>query len=393
MLGVLYTDTFTVELETVIPDSIRTDEQPVSMFGSIIDSEFGRIEAGTFTEFRMTGSNLFFGDSLSLDSIVLDLELSGFYGNYSDLQKLRIFELNENLERAAEYYNTDSVETLDQINLASISDRDVQFNSEAEFKRGLRIRLSDVLGNKILNASSDQLLNNENFRAFFKGLYIGTGSVSQTSREPGAMYYFNAGGLISGLTLYYNGKIGGEYYDTLNYKFVMNDDAARFHKITRTADAGTFYHQVLNNPTTTGAEYLLCQAGIPAYVYVKIPNLRNIFPIAVNKAELEIPVITEYFGANQKYQPPNIIQGVEADVNKQMTGALFTSAIFDVNQQAYNIILSSYTQRMINAQGENNGFLLSSLNLNTNINRVILAGAKHPTRKPKLKLTYTTIPR
>lgn len=391
LLNVQFTDTLSVEIETRLSDSTRTDEQPVNMFGNLIDPDFGRILTSTFTSFRMAGSNLFLGDSLQLDSIVLQLELTGFYGDYKDAQILQVYELEQKPLRENTYYNSDSISVASS-NLLYSGGQSIQFGSEETFKQPYRIRLSNTLGQKILNATPEQFQNNETFTEFFKGLYLSTSPVSYVSKEPGAVYYFKPDGSITGLYLYYKGKIGGVFYDTLSYRFQINEDAGRFSRIRRQEIAGSLLDQVKQNPEVQGKQYALLQAGIPVNVFVKIPNLHNLFPVAVNKAELELPVLTEYFGGSEKYQPPSIIQGQESDALGN-AGDLFTSAIFDLEKKVYTVALSSYSQRMINSASANYGFYLSSLNQSTNLNRVVLAGMNHPTRKPKLKISYTSVPK
>lgn len=390
LLNVQHTDTLSVELETRFLDSIRTDEEPVNMFGNLIDADFGRIRTATFTNFRLAGSNLFFGDSLSLDSVVLKLELTGFYGDNTDPQDLEIFELDEKPLRENTYLNRDSL-SCTTTNLVHASSQTLQFPANTPAKT-ISIRLSDAFGQKLLNASSDNLLNNDNFTNFLKGLYISTRPVAQTSREPGAVYYFKPDGAITGLYLYYNGKLGGIYSDTLSYRFQINEDAARFTRIIRSETSGRLISQV--EQEVPGSDvYQLLQAGLPIEVKVRIPNYGNLFPVAVNKAELELPVLTEYFGSESRYQPPTIIQGIESNASGAPEGGAITSAIYDTENKVYTVALSSYSQRMINTPANNYGFFLSSLNSTTNLNRVVLAGMKHPTRKPRLKITYTSIPK
>jgi hypothetical protein len=390
LLSVQFTDTMEVEIESRISDSIRTDEEPINMFGNLIDPEFGRIRTSTFTNFKLAGSNLFLGDSLSLDSIVLKLELTGFYGNYSDVQQLEVLELDEKPIRENAYYNTDSL-NCKSTNLIHPSRTSLKFNSDSEFKQTLTLRLSDALGLKILNATASELQNNENFNEFFKGLYLSTKPIAQTSREPGAVYYFKPEGTISGLYLYYNGKIGGVYSDTLSYRFQINEDAARFSKIERSDIQGRLIEQVGASPSLN--PYLLLQAGIPVSLFVKFPNLHNLFPVAVNRAELEIPILTEFMGADAKYQAPTIIQGKISDVNGVSSETGFTSAIYDVDNKMYKVAVSSYSQQMINNPSLNYGFYLTSLNSSTNINRVVMGSRNHPTRRPRLLISYTSIPK
>jgi len=395
MIGVYSVDTFTLEMETIQRDSVRTDENPIDMFGNLIDPDFGRISTSWFTQFRMGGNNLYFGDSLSLDSIVLELDLfSGFYGNLSDYQAFRIYELDQPLIREAEYYNKDSVSTLSQNNLASHAS--IGFASNSDFKTKIQVRLKDELGNKILNATSDQLLNNQNFLEFFKGLYIGTQAVTQSSKEPGAVYYINSNTGNNKLTLYYNGKIGGVYYDTLSYSFSVNTDCARFSRIVRTESVSKLYDEVLNGDEMYGRQYLLTQAGLGLDVFVRIPNLKVLFPATVNRVDFILPVLTEYFGANAKYSPPVNLGASYAGENKEILTGIWGTAKYEAGIQSYKMAptnMEYFCQNVINGKAPNTGFILRSENYSTNINRVVLAGPEHPTRKPILRIFYTPPPK
>jgi hypothetical protein len=392
VIGLLFTDTVKALPGTLVRDSTRTDETGMLMFGNLIDPEFGRIHTASFAQFRMTGSNLVFGDSLILDSLVLELGLDGFYGNYSDPQKLRVYELDENMIREGEYFNTDSLAVKGN-NLALKTE--LKFNAGSELLSGIKIRLSDALGNRILQAGPDNLLNNQSFLQFFKGLYFSTEAVPQSSREPGAIYYVRPQSPATKLTLYYRGKMGEVFYDTLSYSFLINDDAAYFNKITRSEYAGRLFGQSLQDTSGNAQPYIFLQAGMLSDIWLKIPDLPALRPAIVNRAMLEIAVLDEFNGANSKYLPPRNLDMFYADENGRAAlsfGTLTYNAEKSVYQLSSALPFAQYCQTVISGRLPNYGVIIRSSAPSTSINRVVLGGPGHPTRAPRFHVYYTLAP-
>lgn len=392
VIGLRFTDTVKVLPGTLVRDSTRTDETNTLMFGNLIDPEFGRIQTASFAQFRMTGSNLVFGDSLILDSLVLELALDGFYGNYSDPQKLKVYELEESMLREAEYYNTDSI-AVKGTNLAMKTE--LKFNAGSELLSGIKIRLNDALGNRILQAGSDNLLNNQAFLQFFKGLYFSTEAVPQSSREPGAIYYVQPQSPATKLTLYYKGKMGDVFYDTLSYNFIINDDAAYFNRIIRSEYQGRLFGQSLQDTTGKAQPYIFLQAGTLSDIWLKIPDLTALKPAIVNRAMLEIAVLDEFNGANNKYLPPRNLDMFYADENGR-AALFFGSLTYNAEKSVYQLGATSpfaqYCQTVISGRLPNYGVIIRSSAASTSINRVVLGGPGHPTRPPRFHIYYTLAP-
>lgn|GEM_PF-1357969 len=392
VIGLAFTDSIQAKPKTFLRDSTRTDETGKLMMGNLLDPEFGRMHTASFAQFRMTGSNLAFGDSLILDSLVLELGLDGFYGDFTDAQQLQVFELNESLLREGEYFNTDSIAVTGS-NLAVQSE--LRFNTGSELLSGIKIRLNDALGNRILQASQENLLNNQNFLQFFKGLYFSTQSIAQNSREPGAIYYINPTSPTTRLKLYYKGKIGDVFYDTLSYSFLINDDAAYFNRIIRSEYENRLFGQALTDTLGVGSSFLFLQAGNLSDIWLKIPQLESLRPAIVNRAMLEIAVLNEYNGANNKYLPPGSLDMFYADENGR-AALFFGTLVYNPTRSVYQLGNTSpfaqYCQTVISGRLPNYGVIIRSSAPSTSINRVILGGPGHPTRAPRLDLYYTLAP-
>lgn len=388
-ITVHYTDTVTVELQTWNQDTVRSDEPKVQMFGSILDPEFGRLDASSFAQFVMTGSSLFLGDSLSLDSIVLSLDMFGYYGDFSERLKLNVYELEQDLNISNAYYTSDTIATIATKNLAI--NRNVYFTSSS-FAQGLRIRLDTSLGNKLLFADSASRSNNAQFIKLFKGLYLGSEPVTAGVKEPGVVYYFNPTGSKTKLSLYYKGKIAGIYYNNLQFDFLMNAEAARFNRIQRSQTEGRLLAEALNNPNTVGKQNVLLQGGSPKTVYVKIPNLSNLGPATINRAELVLRADKSKLGSDNRYAPPSTILACFATLDSLRDQPNFTSSSLDVDRYEYVLPITNYAQRLMSRTISNYGIFIFSQSEQVGLNRVVLGGSSHPTLKPYLRITYTKTP-
>jgi hypothetical protein len=97
-IQLLKTDTTTIVAYSVIDDSIRTDEASNMLLGSIKDPVFGTVVAGFYTQVRLSTNGHSFGTNPQLDSLVLQMAYSNYYGDTTTLQTLQVFELEEDLD-------------------------------------------------------------------------------------------------------------------------------------------------------------------------------------------------------------------------------------------------------------------------------------------------------
>jgi hypothetical protein len=313
----------------------------------------------------------------------------GYYGDFSERLKLNVYELEQDLNISNAYYTSDTIATIATKNLAI--NRNVYFTSSS-FAQGLRIRLDTSLGNKILFADSASRSNNAQFIKLFKGLYLGSEPVTAGVKEPGVVYYFNPTGSKTKLSLYYKGKIAGIYYNNLQFDFLMNAEAARFNRIQRSQTEGRLLAEALNNPNTVGKQNVLLQGGSPKTVYVKIPNLSNLGPATINRAELVLRADKSKLGSDNRYAPPSTILACFATLDSLRDQPNFTSSSLDVDRYEYVLPIANYAQRLMSRTISNYGIFIFSQSEQVGLNRVVLGGSSHPTLKPYLRITYTKTP-
>src|SRR5690606_22511923 len=132
-------------------------------------------------------------------------------------QTMRVYELLDAIFIDSAYFSASerNVSELDYATFSFTPGPRTPFVSGADtLSPALRIRLSDVstaLDEKILNASETDLESADDFKAYFKGLYVMAESVG----SDGAILYYNLTTNLSRLTIYYS----NETDDSLRYDF------------------------------------------------------------------------------------------------------------------------------------------------------------------------------
>ncbi|MBN2762151.1 MAG: DUF4270 family protein, partial [Bacteroidales bacterium] len=91
-------DTFSVEMSTVIQDSVPTSATGAMLVGKYQDTVFGSISCISYCQIGLP-STISLGEDDIYDSIVLVLEYSKyFFGDTNSLAELSIHQLNESIE-------------------------------------------------------------------------------------------------------------------------------------------------------------------------------------------------------------------------------------------------------------------------------------------------------
>ena len=104
------TDTVEVVCHSYL-DSVSTGNVINVLLGSMNDPVFGGSEAGFYTQFRPSVAGQSFGNNPVLDSLVLQLSVTNYYGDTTVFQTVHAFELSDTLSVLSTYYNTSEVST------------------------------------------------------------------------------------------------------------------------------------------------------------------------------------------------------------------------------------------------------------------------------------------
>jgi hypothetical protein len=387
-----YTDTTTVKTLTVREDSLRTDEVSRYLLGSYTDSVFGRTDAGIYAQVLLPSLNVNLGSSLSLDSAVLTLAYSGYYGDTTTPQMFRIYQMTEDMHLDSGYYSNRAF-SYNPVELGSItvapSPGDSVLVNGVNTAPHLRIPLNPISGAALLQMSSDsQLTTNENFLSLFKGLYIKADPVN----SGGGIFYFNLLDPQSKLTLYYQNSVA----DSQSFSFVFTTASARMTH---------FDHEYLSPLTPVGQQladsthgdslvYLQSMAGVKTKI--RFPNLKNLIAggmIAVNKAELEITVADN---SDNRLAVPGQILVLGIDVNgtpvflpDQFEPSAYYGGVYNATTRKYKFNIARYVQSVLTGRLQDYGLYLAVSGGVVQASRAIFCGATNPTYRMKLNLYYT----
>jgi len=299
------------------------------------------------------------------------------YGNLATPQNLNIYRVTEPFFKDTAYYQSQTFQTeatpLATINgfVPNLTDS-VVVNDSTKFAPGLRIRLSDVLGDEILaNSGQNNLASDAAFKAFLNGLYI----APDTNAPGDGLVYFDLFSANSKLTLYYN---GGQSFD-----FLINANSASVNKFSHDY-TGTPVQTALDEPGNNNQILYLQPLGGTS-VRITIPHIDSLKNISINKAEL---VFTNIGSDTATYAPPTQLiftQYLESGVENLLTessagigGGLPTreNDAQGTPQSVYKLNVPFYLQNVLRS-GQQFGLNLLPFPTATRANRVVLGGSTH----------------
>jgi len=398
LLETTYQDTFTLNAYTVRDDSIYTNEVYYNMFGSYIDPVFGASYAGLYTHFLLPESNVDFGSNPVLDSMFLCLDYVGYYYGLNTPNEIpvRVYEVLEDFSIDSVYYSytelLKDVNPLVQTYITPNLEDSVVVNN-ISYAPHLRIPLPITWGQKFLDESGTTTLeNNENFLSFFKGLYIDAAPIF-IGKPSGSILQFNLISSLSNITLYYHNDI-----DTADYNFVIDEDAARFNVFDHNAYVEShldLQNQLLGN-TTSAEDILFLQAMAGTKIKIELPYIENLSKIAINKAELVVP-IDQTTSDIDNYVPPQALSLVKIDedgeyqfLQDQLASSSTFGGQYDESKKEYRFLISRYIQDLILGKEENYGLYLLISGNAINASRIVINGDN---KDPgiRIAISYTKI--
>jgi hypothetical protein len=395
--GINWVDTFTVAMKTVRDDSVRTSNlaSSIYLFGEMNDPVFGVTRSTIFTQFRLPSVTVSFPASATVDSIVLSLAYSDWYGNINKLtgmQGVRVHRLTEPIFDDSTYYSKVThefePEPLGQRKFRPDLLSNV-ITATDTVPPSLRVRLDDSFGQAILNAGSDNsgtLASNETFLEVFKGLAIIPDN-GPMSPGDGAILSFNIGSSLTRVELYYSDSM----------RFNMPIDAL-------SATHTRFEHE---HPSAIGSiiddweagqekGHVQSMAGLRMKLqFPFIKDLKQLGHVAINRAELVLPLADV---ERTRYLPPNLMNANEADTLGRSLLVIdeleeYFDGIYRPATREYVFNLARHIQRLIDRPDDREyyGLLLSNSGNAVNARRAVFNGPGVADRPMRLRITYTII--
>ncbi len=399
-IGVFKVDTFTIKTYTIREDSLQSQRPPRFALGDVQDPVFGKSSANIAFQVLLTNENNNLGTNLSVDSLILSLNLEGYYGDTTEALLLEVFELDESIHPDSPAFTNGSPDlkptplasfqylprptTPVPVNEPRVDNTDTTFN----YAPIVRIPLDQALINRLIAASGTaDLQNNTNFLNFFKGLYI---RASRTGSGMGSVLHLTTASNRNGLFLYYKSDGQRRRFEML----VTNASATRNY--FDFDYAGSMVAGLLGD-TSSNVQETYVQAGGGVKTIIEIPYLRELVKnndVAINKAEIQF---TQVVGSGDlPYAAPTRLFILRAD----SLGKNSPSLILDWSEPYYGgaLIDGKYTfgitrhiQRVLQTDQTDFGLVLLPNNTISSLNRVVLGSSNHPLYKPKLVVTFTKL--
>ncbi|GAB4128102.1 MAG: hypothetical protein OHK0045_16330 [Raineya sp.] len=435
-LGVVFTDTSTIETSTVFVDTIATSNRELLLAGEYTDPHLGRVKAKAFFNVQPFNVSFNFGSNPQFISAVFALPINFSYGDTTQMQTLSVHRLTEPIKPQKVYRNRDAL-SYEATPIATATFR----GSDAVFGR-IEIPLNDDFRDAIVslvNNSPLGALTQAQLDAFVRGFVI----VPQGGE---AIWGFRVTGQIpAAIEIKFRNEqnveqiyrivvrnaasaedVSGERYNTQRFNHVEVDRTG--------TDIATLTQDYQALPADQTQEQTFIQESLGIFTKITFPYLGNFVKnqtIAVNRADLVVFPIKEthtpffkvprrlelrVLGDNQRVR--NYLfrfnDPLLGNVTIQDTLALRVQAEgsnpFAVNNplsvplsnisNSYNLEITSYIQYCINGLNPrylgvnkipNNGLLISSNLSNTAVYRLVMGSNKHPRQAMKLRVFYTVV--
>ena len=335
-----------IKISVVKEDSLRSLNYSKSYIGSINDPYFGNTTASLYTEFRIPSTDVDFGVSAQADSIVLSLDIVGYYGDTLSPLTINVMEMLETIDTSIDIYSFDDFD----IDPQPLNDPQQELQSIVNSE--LNVTLSSSFAQHFLDADSSNFADNEAFQSFFSGLYI----TADQGLDNGLLLELDLLNENSKLTLFYH----NETSDSLSYDFQINSNADRMTNWSN--DYSDTEIESAINMDYVSQGYV--QGGVGLRTYIELPDINSLKDsnYVFHSAELIIPYIStevdSIFYSPSKLglaavnskgslevltEDQNIQGSVYFDGNRNETSQTYT---FNIARYIHKVVQEGYTNRL-----------------------------------------------
>lgn len=380
-------------------DSIRTSGASKSLLGSFNDPVFGITNIDFATQFRLQQFPDY-GVNPEADSIKLYLYYRIIYGDTVTPQKFKIYELETGLDVDATYRQNVDLKSMASDQLLGEIEYTPRVRQDSTtldtFYQLISIPLDLSLAEKFIQADSADMINNDVFLEYFKGLYIES---EQVDGEGGTILTLEASSNDafqgSAIAVYYSNEELREISQdsSLVMPFVISKYSARINSIEHDY-SGTPFEPDLNIQSTDDTLiYVQPTGGLKAHVLIGgLESWRDSVNTAINKAQLVFQIDTIASDIHNFAPPSQLLFTVVDSTGREYLPIdyVFSPSYYGGNLQSdytYRFNITQHLQEIIKGSIGNYGFFLTPANKNDEANRVILKGSNSETGV-KLVITY-----
>lgn len=381
-------DTFKLKTYTIEEDSVVTKNQLHALLGAYNDPKFGTVDASFYTQISLDNpGSTSFGVNPTVDSIVLSLQYTGYYGE-NKAQTFEVFELADDLSTSADtVYYSFSTKNIKPTNLVFPGKETITPAPSVKSVVGtdtlaaqLRIPLKNSLATYLMDGVAlGKYASQDLFHDYFKGIYVKVSDPNPPSGQ-GAVYYFSLSAINSKLTIYYKNDLIAK-----TFSFLMNGTSVDFNHVNFNR-TGKPIDNLINNPALGTSEYYA--QAFTSRAVIEMPGISDIPKNSIiQKAQLIIP-ITHYTN-NLLYPSVQLNYGTRITADNDTIYSR-GNVIYDDNQKAYIIDVRQHVQQVVSQIIANRGIFLRPTYFNSTVERIIFNGTESVNKKkPKLVVTYT----
>lgn len=399
--SIVYTDTVSVSLSTVVFDSFATSSATSLLLGRYKDPYLGIVSARSF--FQMTNPAVIpaIPSSAQFDSLTFIFRPNDYY--YGDTTKAQTYYVHELAQAITHTYNSSLYNTSNiPVKLTPLGTRTLRIRPV--FDDSIEIRLNDAKGleffTKLRDLSGD-VTNTDNFLNYFRGVSLSAGDQDTTA--------------VYGLT-----GTAGAMIMRVHYHTTIPYPASAYVDFTSLANEYSF-NQVLTDRSGTGIvsggsngateiiasqtnNHSFLQPGTGVFLKMIFPSLRSVIAtdkiVKLVKAELLVRPTYLSFDRN-KYRLPSSLSLALTD-GSNITGSqvydstgsnvLYAAPVTDDlygENNYYRFNVTAYiNQWMLTPGSEDDGFfVMNDVNASTmNINRLVVNNSFHGSQSSKLLL-------
>ncbi|MBQ8959335.1 MAG: DUF4270 family protein [Bacteroidales bacterium] len=387
-------------------DTVSTGNVLNGLLGSMNDPVFGHSEAGFYTQFRPSVAGQSYGSNPVLDSLVLQLSLTNYYGDTTVMQTVHAFELSDTLSVLSTYYNTSEVATynVDHANGYQFRPRPNTkmhiYGTDTVRQAVIRIPLSQELGNYLMSLDTTVYSRPDLFKQHFKGLHVFCDPVSY----PGSIISIDVtNNTYTLLQLYYHNAATPE--KPMRYDFHTTSKDAYFNSVEHDYSSGSqdFVSQVLEGQTDLGKQLVYLQSMGGVKTKILFPNLEHWTDslenchLVINEAKLIVPASASATDSVYKAPTNFFLLGFNADSSTYLLpdyyeGSGYFGGTYNPKNQTVIFRISEYMQRVIMGKKDNYGLSLGINGAAYNANRMVINGPEATTtEKLRLEVIYSIV--
>lgn len=400
-IKVFHTDTVQVFSHSYL-DSIGSKNVRYALLGSMNDPVFGQTQAGFYTQFRFSSAGQNFGTNPVVDSIVLQLALSDYYGDTTTLQTVRVYELADSISATDPYYSysTLPVGTTDLANGFQFrphpNTSSYIIGDDTLTQPVIRIPLSQELGTYLMQIDSAAYQTPDVFKNYFRGLYLICDAVDQN----GAVSSINlTNNTLTLLQLYYHDAATPQ--NVMRYHYYVTSDDNYFNHFDHNYAQGNpdFVGQMQDGDTLLGQQRLYLQSMGGIRTRILFPNLPHWADtlvnchILINEAKLILPAVPDIDTAIFTAPSRLVLVGFNEDnttfiLPDNYEGESYFGGSYDAHSKTVTFRISEYVGQLVLNKRANNGLSLGIEGASYNAYRWVINGPE-ATEGSRLRLDVT----